>query len=461
MSIDTIPIRILELREDLNYPAGIDDIRAVMELLPAGMLDGLTEVRLSLGMDECESSVMDDLDRDWDPIYRRQGTELLPGIWVGASLGSYRQQPPAIELYGYVYTPKRIQAEPIDTYCRFHMLRTFVHLVAHHCNAMPKFARSRWALPYESTEDFSDDLMRELVQDVVAPVLRERYPQEVATLLAWIKHHGGIDWPFGMLVSSWRFYGDSDDIPDEFGIGEFAFNLLASEVLEGEDHLSTRIEFARELHYNEHYHEALLALESSLAEAPDYNRALTLKADILVHQEHYAQAMDVVSGVLASHPEDLDARQVQADINLHWRNWAEVLSTADRGLALADDNDYYFHVFLECSILAMTALRQFEALWALFDARGLDPWSGRLADLCCVALLASGQYEETLKRAREVLSTARGSYTRRLLQAVIHAASAALGLMPLESPENFKDMVSNFRRRGMDDLADRIQALVV
>ena len=201
-------------------------------------------------------------------------------------------------------------------------------------------------------------------------------------------------------------------------------------------------------------------MDDLLAEAPNERRALTLKADILEHQGNYAQAMEVVSSVLAAHPDDLDGLKVHADINLHWRHWVEVLSTAKRGLALADEDVYYPYVFLEHSILAMMALRDFEALWALFDARELDPWSGRLADLCCVALLASGRYEETLKHAREILSTERGNYHRKLLQAIIHAATAALGLMPLESPETYRDMVSNFRRRGMDDLADRIQALL-
>ncbi len=49
VSVESIPIRVLDAGPFVHYPAGVEDVRAVLRLLPPGTLDGLTAIRLCLG----------------------------------------------------------------------------------------------------------------------------------------------------------------------------------------------------------------------------------------------------------------------------------------------------------------------------------------------------------------------------------------------------------------------------
>jgi hypothetical protein len=55
--VDAIPIRVLDANDWVHHPATPDDIRAVLRLLPVGMVDGLSLIEMRLGRSESYASI--------------------------------------------------------------------------------------------------------------------------------------------------------------------------------------------------------------------------------------------------------------------------------------------------------------------------------------------------------------------------------------------------------------------
>ena len=64
--IDSIPIGVKNSSPFVHFPASPDDLRALLERLPAGLVDGLTEIELSLG-EKCQRRRLDEFCADPEP----------------------------------------------------------------------------------------------------------------------------------------------------------------------------------------------------------------------------------------------------------------------------------------------------------------------------------------------------------------------------------------------------------
>jgi hypothetical protein len=90
VSTESIRIEVRDQREFVHYPASAEDVRAVLQLLPPGTLDGLSRVVLCLGAEyqrdvlEAEAGYGEP-----DPLLGRLGSDSLPDVYVGECLGTY------------------------------------------------------------------------------------------------------------------------------------------------------------------------------------------------------------------------------------------------------------------------------------------------------------------------------------------------------------------------------------
>ena len=83
-----IPVRIVDTGPNILHPASPRDIEAVLQRLPAGICEGLSEIVLSLG-DYAQAEGEHAHIWDPDPITNRIGLEILPGFYKGWIWGMY------------------------------------------------------------------------------------------------------------------------------------------------------------------------------------------------------------------------------------------------------------------------------------------------------------------------------------------------------------------------------------
>lgn len=333
--IESIPIQVCDEGEFVHFPASADDLRAVMQTLPTGVVDGLTFITLCLGA-EPQMEPHGERLCEPDPLVGRRGYEELPGIYLGEVKGIYHANSAKIELFAYVYDPGIADREIWELYLRLNMLSTFVHEVAHHYDFTRRVARGRWRGDHKSkVEIYAESVQHEWVQNCIVPYLEKTYAEQVNALDAWITHHGGISIPLVRLAGDPRATAKNGLINiqvTDFGIRS-AFTTLAEDVAKGEDLLSTRLQFARGLHYDENYVEALQIIGGVLAEHRDNLEALTLKADIWSHQERNEEARDLAEYVVSQDQNFDDAWFILMLCYEALEDWEKLLHATTRELS--------------------------------------------------------------------------------------------------------------------------------
>jgi tetratricopeptide (TPR) repeat protein len=158
-----------------------------------------------------------------------------------------------------------------------------------------------------------------------------------------MRRHGGLSISLETLAGDPRYTVGAHGARLFFSVRS-AFESLLQDVERGADVESTRLEFARSLHYGEHYEEALAALDQLLADAPGHIDARILQADIHVHQRRYAEAIGEMRRLLAESSDEDDAWEVLGDALQGERDWAGVLDAQTRAYELrrergADNTD--------------------------------------------------------------------------------------------------------------------------
>ena len=344
---DALPIFVQDAGAFVHYPAGPEDLKAVMARLPRGVLDGVRSITLSLGADaqrDENGHVPDYLDRD--PFTGRAGYETLPGVFTGRVLGQHFSDSARIFVYACVYDPANLPAGAgWESYLRLRMLSTFVHEVAHQFDASSRVARGRWRMDAKETNEiYAERWEHEWTQQVVVPYLEETYPDEVAAFLAWVARWGGTSLSLGFLAGDARskVKGGRVSIHNGFFSVHGALKQLALDVADAEiGPITTRLEFARELHYAGRYDQALAIIAGVLAEHPNDAEAQTLAADIHVHEERYETARALAESVVQGDETFRDAWAVLADACEALSDWPGLLRAADRFFALSEDDPYW------------------------------------------------------------------------------------------------------------------------
>ncbi len=169
-----VPIRLVDEAPQLFFPAGVDDLRAVLEALPQGVTTGLEEIRLEIGR-----YIVNERERAYDmiePSFGRKSVEDVPGVFVPISMGVYRPDEQTIRLFGYTKAPKLQLTRRQQIALELQMLATLVHEVIHHHDRMHRMGGGRSWLSYlDKTEDYTRRLTVRWVLDAVVPYLRRKY----------------------------------------------------------------------------------------------------------------------------------------------------------------------------------------------------------------------------------------------------------------------------------------------
>jgi tetratricopeptide (TPR) repeat protein len=407
--VDAIPITVVEEAPWIVYPAGPADLRAVMARLPAGALDGLSHIRLCLGLEYHEEKLSPEgpSAADRDPWVGRVGYENVPGVFGGHFLGTYSYPPNRIDLYAYLIDPALPDRPMWELFFRLRMLSTFVHEVAHHEDHMLRVARGRWRMDdTDKNEDYATTQQGHWVREVVVPYIEQAYPDARAALSAWLRHHGGTDVPLVLLADSWGWDTDGKLVPVVFGSALEAIQDLARAMHKGATLTATRLNFARDLHYGANFEEALRGIACVLAEEPHNLEALTLRADIFEHQEEYARAEALAWEVVQRDEGHVDAWMVLADVHLARLAWMELLGSASRGMAATGAEDWRWGSLLVERARALLELERFAEL-----ADDLDTLAGmtgrkrrRANTLRAILLVRTGKHEEAFRLAQDCLS---------------------------------------------------------
>ena len=175
---EAVPIDVCDESAVVHYPASPEDFREMLRRLPAGVINGLSRIRLRL-----EAEVQEDRRRleERDPHTGRRGFQIVPGVYTGRCLGRYLPESATIEVFAYVY-PVDIKDRAIwELLLRLQMLETLVHEVAHHEDEMLRRARGRWLGENEDrSEHYAQSRAREWLEEAVVPYLEERDADDVA-----------------------------------------------------------------------------------------------------------------------------------------------------------------------------------------------------------------------------------------------------------------------------------------
>ena len=326
--VGRIPIRIVDSGPHILHPATPDDIEAIQRQLPAGIMEGLSEIVLSLGEHE-QVEGEDAYIWDPDPITNRIGMAILPGFYKGWIWGIYESSACRITLHAFVFDPAKPSQMPTTAYFKLHILSTFVHEVAHHFDHTRRIARGRW-LAYEEkkVEQFAQHRQHEWTQACVVPYLEEAYPQDVAELLQWLEAHGKIRFTLGELISDPRHVYVST-------IERAVENLLTDAIREV-PLLERLFNFAVNLKIADRYERGQEVIDRILAEAPDHEDALELRANIWNCQENYSEAALLASQIVERNPRNWRARTTLTWAYEGLEEWAKVIETATKSLTLFD-----------------------------------------------------------------------------------------------------------------------------
>lgn len=375
--IETIPFEICDASEYLHYPASADDIRGLLNLMPSGIVDGLSKVSFCLGAERQSPS-----DYPWvqdpekDPYLGRIGYEALPGIYMGRCLGTYYPAKAEIRLHGYVYASEIANRSMWDLYLRLHMLMTFVHEVGHHYDFTFRIGRGRWrGDSRDNVEIYAESMQHKWLNEYVIPFLGEKYLEECSTLNSWIRHHVGVEIPLALIAGDPRSTGKNGSIriSSFFDTAE-AFQEFVRKIHDSCDLMEARLEFANDLHMADKYGLALEIIELVLRSEPRHLKAITLKADICVHLQNYDEAIKVAEHVLSIDHSYVDAYLVLSDSYEGLEEWQRVIEISDTLIGLVSDVKSWHYGSALCSkasaLMEKGSLQEAEEIIVTLESQG-------------------------------------------------------------------------------------------
>ena len=324
-----VPIRIVDKGPHILHPATPEDIEAIQRRLPTGIMEGLSEIVLSLGEQE-QTEGEDAHIWDPDPITNRIGLEILPGFYKGWIWGTYESSTCRITLHAFVSDPAKPSPMPTTAYFKLQILSTFVHEVAHHFDHTRRVARGRW-LAYEKdkVEHFAEHREYEWTQACVVPYLEDAYPQDVAELLQWLEIHGKIRFLLGELISDPRQVYVSTI--------ERAVENLLRDVMRETPLLETLFNFAVNLKIADRYERGQEVIDRILVESPEHEDALELRANIWNCQGNYSEAALLAFRIVGRNPRNWRARTTLAWAYEGLKQWTKVIETTTESLTLFDE----------------------------------------------------------------------------------------------------------------------------
>lgn len=326
-----IPIVVADVAPNLFHAAAPDDIRSILRLLPAAAVDGIGEIRLSLGRD-----YMLELDTVTngkpDPFTGRPGFLSFPGVYSGAVLGTYFPSKGLISLYAYVVDWDRllIPRTIAELYLRLMALKTLMHEVAHFHDRTARVRRGRWlADRHENLEWYAEQREHEWTEKIVVPYLERAYPKQCRAFRSWVRQRGGIALPLGFFAGDSRHTERNGNTRLVFSTSG-AFESWLEKLPRCASRPSAQLALAWELHYADQYDECLHVLNRILDEDAAHVKARVCRADTLVHLERFDEAIADADEAIAHAPSEHGAWKSRADVLAHRQDWPSLLETCRR-----------------------------------------------------------------------------------------------------------------------------------
>lgn len=360
---EAIPVLTKEVGKYICYPASVDDLLAVMRVLPAGVLDGLSEIHLTTGAYRQQVTE----ENNWieptpDPLIGRQGYEMLPGIYSGLVIGTYCPESTHIELYAYVLSSELPDRDIWMLYLRLYMLSTFVHEVAHHYDFINRVANGRWRFDSNSKiEIYAENIQHQWIKDIVVPYLKKAYPTQLLKLNDWLKCHIGISLPLEILAGDPRTTtrDGTINIQTVFDVSEAVIDL-AKDIYEGKPSEQKKFLLAYKLYCLDYYKEALHIVLKLTYKNNKFWDAHALLADIYVQQEKLNEAESIIENILTNSKNHLGALEVLVDIHEKRRKWTLVEKIANTILYEDEQKTSYWRNALCRLIQARVEMKKYD-----------------------------------------------------------------------------------------------------
>jgi len=387
--VDMIPLLVRDESEFVRYPASPEDIRSVLEALPRGVTDGLRLIELCLGdKDQIRP------EEEWaaapepDPYVGREGYEMLPGVFHGRVLGTYYPGQAKLRINAFVCGKDSLSPVPVGFYLRMYMLMTLVHEVAHHYDFSSRIARGRWlADDRNKIEIYAEQVQHDWFNRYVVPCLRKDYPDQWNAFQDWIRENVGLDLPVGILLGDPRTTAKGNRIilRTMFDTGR-AFQEFVTAFEQGRDLQGARLEFARDLHYAEHYEPALQIIELLLNANRNNIDALVLQADIFNHMRRHKEAWNISRQILQKEPRWAEALEIQVHAFMGLGRYREAIQAVDTLLEIIDKRPCELALWQEEKAEALIELGQYtqaEALLAFLEelTNGRPLWKRRIEQM--------------------------------------------------------------------------------
>ena len=372
----TIPIEAHHCGHYVHHNASVEDLRAVLALLPAAATEGISSIELILGKEFIDEEYGGKHD-ERDIFTGRLSHERLPGIYSGLCLGTYAPHSGQIALHAHVYDPDKLPLKQnlCELYLKLRALKTFVHEVAHHHDHANRVRRGRWlADRKENVEWYAEKMEHEWAHQIVVPYLEKTYAADVSEFLDFVEQQGGLRLPLEFFAGDSRSTLRNGLIRFAFTTNE-AFESWVEKLPNCENLEASRLAFTWELHFADNYEACLQVLERVLSEKPDLTGALTCKGDTLIHLERYDEAFVIAERVLATDPANGDAWEIRGDVFEARQDWHALLENCDSWLTqVPEDSRSRFDAFQHravayCALGDMEKMESSIEAWASFGNR--------------------------------------------------------------------------------------------
>ncbi|PTX94609.1 hypothetical protein [Opitutus sp. ER46] len=326
-----IPIVVADQERNVFHAASSDDIRMILGMLPAAAVEGIGEIRLSLGRDYM-LELIEEYPGKPDPFTGRAGFSSFPGVYSGTVLGTYFPSKGLVCVYGYVvdWDHLAIPRAILETYLRLLTLKTLMHEIAHFHDRTARVGRGRWlADRRENLEWYAEKQEQEWTEHIVVPFLERTYAKEARAFRSWVKQRGGIDLPLTF------FAGDSRRT-ERNGLTRLVFSTSGAfeswlkELPSCGSRHEAYLALAWELHIADQYEDCLKVLNRILNDDGDHIKARECRADTLVHLERLDEALADADDVIRRAPDENGAWESRCDVLEERKDWAGIMETCRR-----------------------------------------------------------------------------------------------------------------------------------
>jgi tetratricopeptide (TPR) repeat protein len=420
---ETVHIEVCDQGEYVHYPLTESDLRALLEILPPGIINGLASITFCLGKEYMKEYEQGNPDPILDPYTGRIADTgfTTPGVFIPPVLGSYDYKSNRIFIYAYVYDCSILKVPIIEFYLKLRMLNTFLHELAHHEDNQYRIARGRWLGSYDTrVEDYAYQRQKALVSEALMEVIHNRYGAEQAALVSWIETNGGSKIPIGEIIKGGMIFTAAEAV-------EELFTMVLEEMPAGQ----TKYHFANHLLYGGYYEEALSILKVLLMENPQNLEAKSLMADIYRCQKDYDRAEATAGEVLAEDPNNEKSIFVLSEVYFAVERWSELIDMTERGQDITQHKKaYQFLWYLEKQLLAHLFLGNYDQAKQILDRYTETRASKRRQQAFkALMLLATDAYIDATMLATNVLSEQHNGHpvVSAVAKGVFNAASSYLG----------------------------------